>query len=84
MKTFNQTELADLARLAHYLTVTAVEPGISAAADLAPAPTPADYRARRRAAGLCPTCGNVRLTKRERANGYQCPLCTARDEGMGY
>ena len=25
MKTFNQTELADLARLAHYLTVTAVE-----------------------------------------------------------
>ena len=28
MKTFNQTELADLASLAHYLTVTAVEPGI--------------------------------------------------------
>ena len=48
------------------------------------ASTPADCRARRRAAGLCPTCGNVRLTKRERANGYQCPFCTARDEGMGY
>ena len=54
MKTFNQTELADLARLAHYLTVTAVEPGISAAADLAPAPTPGEGGDRK-----CEICGTL-------------------------
>ncbi len=38
-------------------------------------------RARRRAAGLCPTCGDVKLSRYERAHGYQCSSCTARDEG---
>ena len=40
--------------------------------------------AARRAAGLCPTCGKVKLSAYERRNGYQCPSCTARDEGTGY
>ena len=38
----------------------------------------------RRSKGLCPSCGKVALTKHERRHGYQCPDCTARDEGMGY
>ena len=40
-----------------------------------------DVRSERRKAGLCPTCGKVRLTARERARGYQCRDCTALDEG---
>jgi len=41
-------------------------------------------RQARRDKGLCPSCGKVALTKNERRHGYQCPDCTARDEGMGY
>lgn len=40
-------------------------------------------KAERRAKGLCPTCGVVRLSRVERARGYQCRDCTAQDVGYG-
>lgn len=33
----------------------------------------------------CPTCGAPdRLTRADRARGYQCDACAGRDEGGGY
>lgn len=60
----------------------AVEPWGSLAPSNVVAQTKREQSSRRRALGLCPTCGDVRLSRYERARGYQCGACTRRDEAL--
>jgi hypothetical protein len=40
-----------------------------------------DIRSERRAKGMCPTCGKVALSRRQRAVGHQCNTCADLESG---